>query len=754
MNQIPHPFLLKKGIHLTIQLAIAWFPIAEASGQTDLGPLNLPSSFQPLPYVEDFETLAGVVPSYMAVTELDAGTLLPDPEAWTNIGQRAACTDPWQGAFGLEMGLIPGSTNYHDVRNALVIGLDGSGFPGSLDLSFVVNHYGEETDPVDGVWISGDGILWYPIYQEWGNTRFNQWASANQFDLSGTPVNPYAPFYLAFVQEDNFPFQDLDGVAIDQISIPSSSEPLWFDGLENWAIGSGTVLYPSGNQLFAKNFHPNPVPFGLRFSRGESAGSEVGVQSSMDPLTTPAGVFMEHRSYGTVNGNPNSLVLTQKVEATGTTLEVFVDGSFVGATTKEISFYQDGILVHQYTNAGNNPDATILSAVDGETKYKKSKDPDIAIHCCLPVIIIVGDTLNQTYHANEIKIRLVDPTDTVNWLGDYEIVGFNVPEILVTEEALLFQGAPHSVAGEAKIAGVLGGSQLEISNIGSSGQDGLHVGLHAAESYSIQFSGIDLSNSGASIEISNSGYFNQQLVPSFGPVTLSNHVGDLQVAADYSPIGASEVRLEFWRNGAFLGATQVPGGASVGSFSGVPSITECGKLPPDPPCLWIEVDQDTPFTASDGTSHTLDELRILAGNSTGTIQTLETFDFILTQIPDFQIVDEGGIYPIQLSVSSLVAGTLATASIKHASPNSLVVLGYSFTGNGPTTVGTPCGSVDVALSLPISSLGPIPADSSGNAQFQGPLPPSTAGMNLWLQAVELSSSGPCRLSNSLAETIQ
>jgi hypothetical protein len=204
--------------------AAALFPTA-AFAQTDLGPLNLPSSPVPLPWTENFELGGGTVMPYMAVTNLDSNSLTPDPEAWCNIGQLAPCLVPFSGSYNLEMGLDPNSTNYHYVRNALVLRFDAVNYTGNMDMSFMGINFGEENDPVDGVWISNDGVGWYSVFGPWTNFSTNQWIHTGLIDLTNTPVNTSSTFYVAFVQEDNFPYNDLDGIGIDEINIPGVPAP-------------------------------------------------------------------------------------------------------------------------------------------------------------------------------------------------------------------------------------------------------------------------------------------------------------------------------------------------------------------------------------------------------------------------------------------------------------------------------------------------------------------------------------------------
>jgi len=191
--------------------------------------VNLPTTFASAPLFDGFEIHAGVVPASMAVTCLDAVTLLSDPEAWCNLGQLGPCLGgnsglgPASGAYCLELGLDPASTNFHMVRNALVYGLNAASLQAPiLDLSYV--DFGEEYQPFDGLWISQDGLGWYRLLR-WDDLADGSWTAIQAIALDNTPVDPALDFYLMFGQEDNFPYGDLDGIGFDDLDLGSGGSP-------------------------------------------------------------------------------------------------------------------------------------------------------------------------------------------------------------------------------------------------------------------------------------------------------------------------------------------------------------------------------------------------------------------------------------------------------------------------------------------------------------------------------------------------
>ncbi|RMH03318.1 MAG: hypothetical protein D6702_06340 [Planctomycetota bacterium] len=202
---------------------------------------NLPTAFVPAAnYGDDFETYAGVVPPHMAVNELDAVFGQPDPEAWCNIGQHAPALSTTSGIYCLEMGLDPNSNNYHDVRNGLVIGLNGAGVA-NLDMDFQAIDHGDETDPWDGVWVSDNGIDWYQSYGPW-TPLLSTWQAVTGVNLDAVGANTQGDFYLLFAQDDNFPYGYLDGIGIDDISINGGTPTGPYLSVANLVAGGVTTI--------------------------------------------------------------------------------------------------------------------------------------------------------------------------------------------------------------------------------------------------------------------------------------------------------------------------------------------------------------------------------------------------------------------------------------------------------------------------------------------------------------------------------
>lgn len=184
---------------------------------------NLPTAFVAMDgFCERFDGLSAGLPPHMAANSVDESTRLPDVDGWCNFGQLANSIYSYSGASALEMGLNPATSNYHQVANAFIIGLDGSGAQ-NWDLEMQVLQMGEELNEGDGLFLSNDGIQWEPVVSDWvhmtgGPMHVGMWKKVT-CDLSVTSVDVSGQFYLAVCQADDFPFNSQDGVVVDDLCI-------------------------------------------------------------------------------------------------------------------------------------------------------------------------------------------------------------------------------------------------------------------------------------------------------------------------------------------------------------------------------------------------------------------------------------------------------------------------------------------------------------------------------------------------------
>lgn len=233
---------------------------------------NLPTSFIGIrDSDEDFESLGATVPPWMAVNSVDPVTRAPHPNGWVNFGQNAIVRDAYEGTQALELGLAPSAAGPDLVANALVFGVDGTGFPG-VDLVFWAKQTAEELHADDGIFVSLDGLVWFPVALDWAAmSRGNADWFFVRVPLDETPLDLSQRFYLAFAQADDYPFGTTDGVRIDAIEF-REREVSWDFGIQNLEAGKLATLAIFGMErrnAFAQFLYsttgpgPTRTPYGL-----------------------------------------------------------------------------------------------------------------------------------------------------------------------------------------------------------------------------------------------------------------------------------------------------------------------------------------------------------------------------------------------------------------------------------------------------------------------------------------------------------
>ncbi len=189
---------------------------------------NLPSTFLSIAggYLEDFETLAGSVPSHMSTNALDMYFRFADADAWANIGQLGLPLSAQSGTYALELGGIPaGMSGHHEVANSLIVGIDGTG-SSHLVLDYWAINHGDENHNDDGIFLSSDGTNWEPVQVYWGHIPATSvWTQVTDLDLTTTTVDTSQPFYLLFGQADNYEFANGDGIGIDDFNLREWTPP-------------------------------------------------------------------------------------------------------------------------------------------------------------------------------------------------------------------------------------------------------------------------------------------------------------------------------------------------------------------------------------------------------------------------------------------------------------------------------------------------------------------------------------------------
>jgi hypothetical protein len=196
---------------------------------------------------------------------------------------------------------------------------------------------------------------------------------------------------------------------------------------------------------------------------------------------------------------------------------------------------------------------------------------------------------------------------------------------------------------------------LFADSIGGSGGDGLAIDLKDVSHFDLTLAPTRDQVQGACLSVSASGTFNGQTNFPLGLATLAHGVGPgggCEVAVDFSSIGASQVKVDIYSNAQFVGTIAVPTG-HVGTVFGNGNIIGCGKLGPPLPCYWLRIDAPFIFQSPTGPTFQGDEIRLLAANPAGQIQSLSQFRVQGCGLGQFVVTSESNSPPVEVDTFPL-----------------------------------------------------------------------------------------------------
>lgn len=154
-------------------------------------------------------------------------------------------------------------------------------------------------------------------------------------------------------------------------------------------------------------------------------------------------------------------------------------------------------------------------------------------------IVILGDGLEPTCGADftsEISIQ-------VSGIGSFTL----------GDERLSLFGQAHEALGQARFTA--GAGNLIVSNIGSSGQDGVAIHVDDYDEFGVNWQPLDPLGTvpdGAFMEFSATGSVGAIAGQALGTLRITDIGAELEITADYSAIGSTSQRLEVLNGGVLV----------------------------------------------------------------------------------------------------------------------------------------------------------------------------------------------------------
>ena len=460
---------------------------------------------------------------------------------------------------------------------------------------------------------------------------------------------------------------------------------LVYQGLTNTSMGSASLTV-SSNQLIVSNLGSSGQD-GVSIALPPNLTDWTITMDSPDGTNAmPVGAYVQEQMVGTANGVINGalgLVRITKtaisnylVSADFTPVGVsnyvalaYLNGNLVGLVTNQAGLSQPGIAVNGQVQTGGGIAAkpTKTWGVDGRAyRIFEFKDPDYSWISGRATLSWGSNSPPLTFdHLHIVPLgapNLVPPTA-------YQVTASGIPSLTIDSEnvSLVYQGLTNSSLGTASLA--VSGSQLIVSNLSSSGQDGVSVAIPE------DAVGIELScppSSGTNIPPVGA-YFQSQVVGTaegisnaiLGTVTVT-YAGPANygIAADFSAVGASNYTLVAYLNGVVTGRrAHQPPSLAVANIGP-------NKLDWEDPreSMSVAFSASAQLAFGDGTSVMCDHIDITAENIT--FPTPPTaFQVLASGVPGFAIASEN---------ESLVYQGLTNTTLGSAAA---VYWGFNYSGN-------------------------------------------------------------------------
>ncbi|MEO1437827.1 MAG: hypothetical protein AAFV80_19965, partial [Bacteroidota bacterium] len=311
--------------------------------------------------------------------------------------------------------------------------------------------------------------------------------------------------------------------------------------------------------------------------------------------------------------------------------------------------------------------------------------------------------------GSTFPILLMDPM-TANFFAVYTFdAGMSMAEgglidsdlLIPNNPNLTFNGLNHTPVGSTNLSKSNG--QLTVSNIGSSGMDGVSIDLGESDGFRLDWAPLDPLLDGFFIHSSGlvAGTPNQSL----GEVLIFPSPSGYQFTCDYLPLGVTSLRVEVWNGDAIVQVFPGISGAQFIFDAPVPA-SGCGKLIPDNNLLCYVIDfPGTQTLDLPGLGQLAgDQIRVLAENGSGTVEQINQVEIIglAPSLPASLVLNSSevgfdhqhfqGLSEVQLAVST---GQLVVSNIGSSGQDGVSIdLGESTKGRlGFTNIQTGNGDL-------------------------------------------------------------
>lgn len=447
------------------------------------------------------------------------------------------------------------------------------------------------------------------------------------------------------------------------VTVLSNATCTTYSGLANCASGAATLGLLT-NALRVSNIGTSGID-GVTIDLGQAMSFNLGLATQSPSV----GATIQFSAKGSVGGVPNHTLGHVQVTRESSNLDGYLvsgDLSDTGASTVRLEVWSNNVRVALLPGQPAGALARASNWPVGSGKIGPTNGwPNGPIYGCYPVdfpdgtLIWVGDL---SFIANQLQV-LQEGGAGVDHLSGFSVSASGVADISIMRERVShfptnYAGLLQSPLGNASLATNAG--RLTVSNLGSSGQDGVSIALGHAVNCSITLA-TQAPPVGASIQFaargSVAGVTNHSL--GFTRVIRQNTNPDgYEISGDLSDT-SSTIRLELWNNGALQAAFPGRSSGLLARASAWPVGT--GKIGPtnsDPTgpiygCYPVWFDHTIDIWVS-GVLYHADQVNVLQEGGPG-VDYLSHFEITSGNLTGFEITSISTLQ-LQRRVSAGISG--------------------------------------------------------------------------------------------------
>ncbi len=475
---------------------------------------------------------------------------------------------------------------------------------------------------------------------------------------------------------------------ISAVTITSENATLLYDGYNVTSLGNAALM-ASGSQLIVSDIGPSGHGgFGVQDSKniadGAAEGQAVeGIVYFMNPdpsNSVPVGSYLESLAIGTANGVTNGVLgtLTETKEGTDD-YAISANYSPLGASNYTVQVYYLGMLMAQATNV----DGAVFATVNVPPMGKDWGDIITPLSDEWPdsagaLVTLAGGT--TAVPCDQVVVTPYNVTPPINPTG-IQIVVSGIPTLVITSvsESLTYQGLNNTALGSAALA--VAGTGLIVTNLGSSGQDGVSVAMPTnATELVVNWQDLDdRPPVGAYIQSKAIGTANGITNGVLGTLTDTKGCAvcdgtNWGVSADYSPMGVSNYTVQVYYEGVLVAQATNQNGAVFATVNNPPTGKDLGDETVPLSDEWPP--GGTLLTLAGGTTSVLCDQLVVSPNNVTTAIVSSGFQLVASQIPSLTITSEN----VTLLYAGFNATSLGNAAVVVSANNFCIISNLGSSG--------------------------------------------------------------------------